>query len=259
MSRFYVEIFWQCQKNPQCNDFGYRKIVGRKCLSAWHGSDSSTKHTSWGPCCPKPAAVIFFWMKRVGNFGLRKKKNGPTELLLHITCAAKNNKTLGKLQDICCSTNWGTNFRKLQFKKKFIINSIDVRLKSHKIRLLSSCLLTNSNFLEKNTTFGENLLKNGIIRKFWTNQNVRKCQEVQITKFFSDKTKLLARKTRSWEEHLKYSQYTNKQNKKILEGCNFAFCTNGIFQKNPGCWIKEFSSMSELWEENKNDRKHSKF
>ena len=43
----------------------------------WQGSDSNPEPTAWEPCCPKPTAVIYFWIKRVGNFGLKKKEKRP--------------------------------------------------------------------------------------------------------------------------------------------------------------------------------------
>ena len=43
----------------------------------WQGSDSNPEPTAWEPCCPTPTAVIYFWIKRVGNFGLKKKEKRP--------------------------------------------------------------------------------------------------------------------------------------------------------------------------------------
>ena len=39
----------------------------------WHDSDLNTETIAWEPD-PKPTAVIYFWIKRVGNFGLEKKR-----------------------------------------------------------------------------------------------------------------------------------------------------------------------------------------
>ena len=58
-------------------DFGYRKILGINRKNIWQGSDSNPEPTAWEPCCPKPTAVICFWIKRVGNFGLKKKEKRP--------------------------------------------------------------------------------------------------------------------------------------------------------------------------------------
>ena len=49
--------------------------INRK--NIWHGSDSNPEPIAWEPCCPKPTAVIYFWIKRVGNFGLKKKEKQP--------------------------------------------------------------------------------------------------------------------------------------------------------------------------------------
>ena len=37
------------------------------CKNIWHDSDSNLEPTAWEPCCPKPTAVIYFWIKRVGK------------------------------------------------------------------------------------------------------------------------------------------------------------------------------------------------
>ena len=50
----------------------------------WQGSDSNPEPTAGELCCPKPTAVIFFWIKRLGNFGL--KKNDPTEWIIFLVC-----------------------------------------------------------------------------------------------------------------------------------------------------------------------------
>ena len=49
----------------------------------WQGSDSNPEPTAWEPCCLKPTAVIYFWIKRVGNFAL--KKNDPTEWIIFLS------------------------------------------------------------------------------------------------------------------------------------------------------------------------------
>ena len=51
-----------------------------------HGSDLNPEPTASEPGCPKPTAVIYFWIKRVGNFGLMKKKekNDPTEWIVSL-------------------------------------------------------------------------------------------------------------------------------------------------------------------------------
>ena len=43
----------------------------------WHDRDSNPKPTAWERCCPNPTAIIYFWIKRVGSFGLKKKEKGP--------------------------------------------------------------------------------------------------------------------------------------------------------------------------------------
>ena len=54
-------------------------MLGINRKNIWHDSDSNPETTAWEPCCPKPTAVIYFWIKRVGNFGVKKKKNDPTD------------------------------------------------------------------------------------------------------------------------------------------------------------------------------------
>ena len=59
-------------------------MLGINSKDIWHGSDSNPEPTAWEPSCPKPTAVIYFWIKRVGNFGLEKKKNDPTESIIFL-------------------------------------------------------------------------------------------------------------------------------------------------------------------------------
>ena len=64
------------------------------CKNICHDRDSNPKPTAWERCCPNFTAVIYFWIKRVGDCGLIKERK--TTLLneyffLHITYAAKNN------------------------------------------------------------------------------------------------------------------------------------------------------------------------
>ena len=61
----------------------------------WHDRDSNPGPTSSEPCFPNPTAVIYFWIKRIGNFGLTKKrKTTPLNewFFLHTAYAAKNKK-----------------------------------------------------------------------------------------------------------------------------------------------------------------------
>ena len=37
-----------------------------------HDKDLKPEPTAWEPCSPNPTAVIYFWIKRVGSFGLKK-------------------------------------------------------------------------------------------------------------------------------------------------------------------------------------------
>ena len=53
-------------------------VTIRNRTNIWHDRDSSPGPTASEPC-PNPTAVIYFSIKRVGNFGLKKKKNDPTE------------------------------------------------------------------------------------------------------------------------------------------------------------------------------------
>ena len=52
-------------------------VMNRK--KFWQWIDSNPEPTAWEPRCPKPTPVICFWIKIVGNFGLKKKENDPTE------------------------------------------------------------------------------------------------------------------------------------------------------------------------------------
>ena len=52
-------------------------MLRMNCYNIWHDRDSNSKPTAWERCCPNPTAVIYFWMKRVGNFGLKKKEKRP--------------------------------------------------------------------------------------------------------------------------------------------------------------------------------------
>ena len=58
-------------------NFGYRKKLGINHEKIWHDRDSNPEPTAWDPCCPNPTAVIYFWIKRVDAFGLKKKEKWP--------------------------------------------------------------------------------------------------------------------------------------------------------------------------------------
>ena len=49
----------------------------------WQGSDSNSEPTASEPCCAKTTAVIYFWIKRFGNFG-QMKNNDPTEWFIFL-------------------------------------------------------------------------------------------------------------------------------------------------------------------------------
>ena len=49
-------------------------MLGINRKNFWQGSDSNPEPIAWEPCCSKPTAAIYFWIKRVGNFGLTKKE-----------------------------------------------------------------------------------------------------------------------------------------------------------------------------------------
>ena len=57
-------------------------MLGTNRKNIWHDSDSNPEPTVWESCYPKPTAVIYFRIKRVGNFGL--KKNDPTEWIIFL-------------------------------------------------------------------------------------------------------------------------------------------------------------------------------
>ena len=62
----------------QCfTNFGYQKTLEIYRKKNWHDRDSNSEPTAWEPCCPNPTAVIYFWIKRVGNIGLKKKEKRP--------------------------------------------------------------------------------------------------------------------------------------------------------------------------------------
>ena len=48
-------------------------MIGINHKNIWHDRDSKPEPTAWESCCPKPTAVFHFWIKRVGDFGLKKK------------------------------------------------------------------------------------------------------------------------------------------------------------------------------------------
>ena len=52
-------------------------MLGINRKNIWHDRDSNPEPTAWETCCPKLTAVKYFWIKRVGNSGLRKKEKRP--------------------------------------------------------------------------------------------------------------------------------------------------------------------------------------
>ena len=52
-------------------------VTIRNCKVFWHDRDSNPGPTALEPCCPNLTAVIHFWIKRVGNFRLKKKEKRP--------------------------------------------------------------------------------------------------------------------------------------------------------------------------------------
>ena len=96
--------------------------INRK--NIWHDRDSNPEPTACEPCCPNPTAFIYFWKKRVGNFGLKKKK---TTLLneyffLHITYAAKNKKINEKVRISRCSM-WPREIQIYFMREKFYLDT----------------------------------------------------------------------------------------------------------------------------------------
>ena len=59
-------------------------MLGIHFKNFWQGSNSNPESTASEPCRPKPTAVIYLWIKRVGNFGLKKKENDPTEWIIFL-------------------------------------------------------------------------------------------------------------------------------------------------------------------------------
>ena len=54
-----------CGGTLQCFiNFGYRRVLGINRKKLWKLVDSNLKTTDWEPCCPKPIAVIYFWIGR---------------------------------------------------------------------------------------------------------------------------------------------------------------------------------------------------
>ena len=91
VSRFSVKNFLSHNAEnfrrgtPWCfTNFGCRKMLGINRKKLWQGSDSSPEPTAWKPCCPKPTAAIYFSIKRVGDFGLKKEKHDPTEWIFFL-------------------------------------------------------------------------------------------------------------------------------------------------------------------------------
>ena len=52
-------------------------MLGINRKNIWHDSDSNPEPTAAEPCCPNSTAAIFFRIKRVGIFGLKKKEKRP--------------------------------------------------------------------------------------------------------------------------------------------------------------------------------------
>ena len=52
-------------------------MLGINRKNIWHDRGSNPEPTIWKPCCPNTTAVIYFWIKRIGNFGLKKKEKRP--------------------------------------------------------------------------------------------------------------------------------------------------------------------------------------
>ena len=67
-------------------------MLGINRKNIWHDRDSNPKPTAWERCCPNPTAVIYFWIKRVGSFALKKKKYDPTEWIFFIAIYIRSEK-----------------------------------------------------------------------------------------------------------------------------------------------------------------------
>ena len=79
---FVGEPFCVSENSWYRKDLWIRGVEGesatiRNRKNIWHDSDSNQGPTASEPCCPNPPAVIYFWIKRVGNFGLKKKEKRP--------------------------------------------------------------------------------------------------------------------------------------------------------------------------------------
>ena len=90
----------------------------------WQGSDSNPQPTAWEHCCPKLTAVIYFWIKRVGNFGLKKKEKRPYWMNIFSCILHTRRKIKILLGDIWGSKNhreWNNVEKLRRFKiKRFL-------------------------------------------------------------------------------------------------------------------------------------------
>ena len=66
------ENFWY-RENLWIRGVEGRGVRIRNRKNIWHNRNSNQGPTASEPCCPNPTTVIYFWIKRVGNFGLKKK------------------------------------------------------------------------------------------------------------------------------------------------------------------------------------------
>ena len=86
----------------------------------WQGSYSNPEPTAWESFCPKSTAVIYFWIKRVGNFGLKKKRPywmNNFSCILHILRKIKRIFQGFSRRSWSCYGFWKNSF--LEFLPKF--------------------------------------------------------------------------------------------------------------------------------------------
>ena len=62
---------------------GIEKMLAINHKNYWQGRDSNPEPTAWEPCCPKPAAVNYFWIKSWQFWSDKKRK---TTLLNNFSC-----------------------------------------------------------------------------------------------------------------------------------------------------------------------------
>ena len=89
----------------------------------WHDRDSNPKLPAWERYWPNPTAVIYFWIKRVGNFGLKKKPYWMTNFSCILHMLRKITNTTITKGDNIFFTNLGTVYLHLTKGTRWDLNT----------------------------------------------------------------------------------------------------------------------------------------